>query len=693
MINRYRVYGQTEDTPVNDGDSYWTGFKSRFQSTCLKDGEAHYSGNMRMDKGTCKVRKGLKALSNDISLTNPPLIVGTAQLAYDEAVTGITRSINTATVTTTANHGYSSSDRINIRGAVETDYDGDFTIAVTGLDTFTYTVANTPTTPATGTIYANRGPRVYNFYGSYALGSGDYADDATNTEGIVICSQEAAYLYRYGYSTLTISYPTNETVAETDQCCLVQFLNKLYLFRGYETAASLDVSALAQTSGTATATTSTAHGLSTNDWVTISGAAPDGYNGIVQITNTGTYTFTYTVDSSIAVLATGTITARPCKPPLYWDLNTTTLAFQVVPTGPNAAGAPLINMPAVDWAMYFISRFILPWSRDQLILSDVLDVSTYDPSQTQFRILPGTNDWLVAAFPYQLSRLLVLYRKSVHAVYLDSATLAVAGAYEITRNFGCVSRRSVANCGPSILWLSDIGVVQMSVNSELSLQNTSAPLSDPIQDIIETINWAYAGNAVATFWNNRYYLAVPTSGSTTNNTILVYNFLNSQWESVDTYPISFDVVNFHIISYNGTKRIHAVSTPGYVSLMEENEEDEFGAPGDEADYVITGQLKTRNYLAQTYDLKKVKRYQLEANMGAGGAFTTNYVLSNPDYTQVEPTETTSTSDLDTNYTFRQTVNRRGVSSRLELTTTGGRPEFKAVVIEAAVSSRPTINYP
>lgn len=692
-MNRYRKYGELDDVPLNDGDSFWTGFKSRFQPTYLQSGEAYYSGNMRMDKGTCKVRKGLKSLSTDISLNNPPLIVGGFSLAISVAITSITRSVNTATVTTTTPHGYSSNDRVNIRGAVQTDYNGDYTISVTGLSTFTYTVANTPVTPATGTILANKGPRVYNVYASAALGSGDYADDSTNTEGIVICASAQAYLYRYGQATINITYPANETVATTDQCCLIQFLNNLFLFRGYSTAATLNVSALSQAIGTATCTTSTAHGLSTNDWVTITGASPDGYNGIVQITKTGTFTFTYTVDSSIATLATGTITARPCKPPLYWDLDTTTHAFQVVPTGPNAAGAPLINMPAVDWGMFFVSRMVLPWSRDQLVLSDLLDANTYDPSQTQFRILPGTNDWLIAAFPYQLSRLLVLYRKSVHAVYLDSSTLTVAGAYEVTRNFGCVGRRTVANCGPSILWLSDLGVMQMSVNSELSLQNTVSPLSDPIQDIIETINWGYAGNAVATFWNNRYYLAVPTGQSVVNNTILVYNFLNQSWESVDTYPAGFDVLNFHIISYNGSKRIHVVGSAGFVSLTEENEEDQFGAPGSEMDYVITGTLKTRNYLAATYDLKKVKRYQLETNMGANASFNTSYVLSNPDFTQVEPSQTTSSSDVDTNYSFRQTVNRRGVSSRLELTTTGGRPEFKGVIVESAVTSRATLSYP
>ncbi len=277
----------------------------------------------------------------------------------------------------------------------------------------------------------------------------------------------------------------------------------------------------------------------------------------------------------------------------------------------------------------------------------------------------------------------------MHAIFLDGTSLAVASAYEITRNFGCVARKSVANCGPFIVWLSDIGVVKMEIGNELSLTNTSAPLSDPIQDQIDTINWAYAGNAVGTFWNNRYYLAAPTNGSLVNNTIFVYNFLNEAWESVDTYPSGYDVINFHVISYNGTKRIHSVGSFGFVSLLEENDFDEFGAPQAPMDYQIAGLLKTRNYLAATYDIKKVRRFQTEINVTEGDAFTANYVLSNPDHTmQVIDYVATTTTDA----TLRSTVNRRGVSGRIEFSTSYGRPEFKAVTAESTVSSRATLNY-
>lgn len=68
------------------------------------------------------------------------------------AITSITRSSTTATVTTTTNHGLSGTFELTIQGADQTDYNGSFTCTTTGANTFTYTVANSPTTPATGTI-------------------------------------------------------------------------------------------------------------------------------------------------------------------------------------------------------------------------------------------------------------------------------------------------------------------------------------------------------------------------------------------------------------------------------------------------------------------------------------------------------------------------------------------------------------
>jgi len=67
-------------------------------------------------------------------------------------VSSITRSGTTATVTTTNDHNLATGLSVTIAGANETDYNITAIISVTSNTTFTYTVAGSPTTPATGTI-------------------------------------------------------------------------------------------------------------------------------------------------------------------------------------------------------------------------------------------------------------------------------------------------------------------------------------------------------------------------------------------------------------------------------------------------------------------------------------------------------------------------------------------------------------
>ena len=77
------------------------------------------------------------------------------------SVTSLTRTGDLAAATCAAPHGLSSGDYAAIAGAAQGDYNGEFPVTVTGDTTFTYDVANTPTSPATGTISAKRAPLGY----------------------------------------------------------------------------------------------------------------------------------------------------------------------------------------------------------------------------------------------------------------------------------------------------------------------------------------------------------------------------------------------------------------------------------------------------------------------------------------------------------------------------------------------------
>lgn len=123
------------------------------------------------------------------------------------AVASITRSVNTATVTTVDDHGYSTDDWVAIAGAVQTDYNVAAQITVTGAKTFTYAVANTPTTPATGTITAAAG---LGFDNATILSSSPYSSRYTQLR---VIGSGTVYLGRR--FTVSNKITTDESPAQT----------------------------------------------------------------------------------------------------------------------------------------------------------------------------------------------------------------------------------------------------------------------------------------------------------------------------------------------------------------------------------------------------------------------------------------------------------------------------------------------
>ena len=77
---------------------------------------------------------------------------GTGPLPYQDTVT-ITRSGTTVSVSHTA-HGMPTGKQVAIRGADQPEYNGVWTISNVTTNGYDYTIAGTPTTPATGTIQA-----------------------------------------------------------------------------------------------------------------------------------------------------------------------------------------------------------------------------------------------------------------------------------------------------------------------------------------------------------------------------------------------------------------------------------------------------------------------------------------------------------------------------------------------------------
>jgi hypothetical protein len=319
---------------------------------------------------------------------------------------------------------------------------------------------------------------------------------------------------------------------------------------------------------------SAAHGLLVGDKVYVENSFA-GYSGLFTIDSVTTNDFTYTMPAvashgaiglgscsySASELITTTEGCDVCsamdkifisrgfdKRPLKWDLNVTVTALASSGTGsefPNCS-----NLMYYGNRLIAIGKFHLETNPlrnyDTVSVSNFLDYNDWDVADA-FSVNNGSNDQLVGVAPWTLNEFLVFMRNSIYYVsvgnnrYVTGAPLGDDSYIKtLATDIGCLAKKSVVQAGGGVFFLSDNGVYflqpQPASAESMKLLTMADPISAPIDDVIQRINRNYAGNAVATYWNNRYYLAVPLDDSTVNNTVLVYNFILKQWESVDTYP-------------------------------------------------------------------------------------------------------------------------------------------------------------
>lgn len=205
---------------------------------------------------------------------------------------------------------------------------------------------------------------------------------------------------------------------------------------------------------------------------------------------------------------------------------TSTGTATVVKTG--VSGGPIPNCRD---GIYFANRVYGIYGPDLMAVSDVLNPTVYLPLQSDFRLNSGTNDRLVAIYPFNESTIVVFKQRSILAISHTTNDLSSVRLIEITRDYGCVSAKSIASNGSQLLWLSQRGVVTLNQTDYGLAQTVPVPLSDPIAKSIARIDWSLAKNACAAYFDNKYILSVPTvDGDGTNDLTLVFNFLNNAWD-------------------------------------------------------------------------------------------------------------------------------------------------------------------
>lgn len=380
-------------------------------------------------------------------------------------------------------------------------------------------------------------------------------------------------------------------------------------------------------------------------------------------------------------------------------------------------GLGFTHMPAPEYAAYHQRRLVMPFKYsvddaedsftyrailDEVIVSDILDSDTYDQVYAQYRFNAGTADFNVGLHSFSDDKLLVFNRNSIHLVSgagLDSTVQL------ITNEVGCVARNSIIQVGNNVLFLSDNGVYGANFQDLYNLRGNEVPLSSPIDPVIKRINRAVWDKSVGVYFDNRYYLAVPLDGSQVNNAILIFNFINKQWESIDTTEdVNWNIANLIVAGKKADRAVYAVNTLGGLHKIDARVDavdllaTEIPVEGQEETvaYDIPASVTTRQFTLGTIDRKRWNNFELHVQSSPDNAsdLSISAELENIDSTVDLGTLNSLNSNTnlapDEDVSVRGRIgNKRAYGMQVTLNNTVGRPRFRAIKVAGAEAFRST----
>lgn len=654
-MSRYSTYGQLDDPIAQDGDRGFMGFNNRLRPDQLQPGMLADAQNVRMDRnGEAQVRKGVELIL--------------APLAVDEDALSLPFDLPTALE------------------------EGDGTTAILNDD-----VVNA-------------------IYGSTGFSN---PNDITSQYIVIAANAKSIAINVSDGTTTDIAYPAG--LAITQSVDMIQAFNKVFIFRNGATALEWD--------GVLTGTpafTKVASGTYTQP-VTVSPSDLDISDGKATATLTTAELAGFKVGQTIIIESVGNSSLVVGDKYVIAEIDTpnNTLSFfaqhadesdktGVVFERPVSVGLGFSHMPAPPFAVYHQRRLVMPFkftvdssadsftSRgilDEVIASDILDTDTYDQIYAQYRFNAGTADFVVGLHSFAEDRLLVFNRNSIHIVE-NSTSLQAATTRVLTNEVGCVARKSIVQVGSQIIFLSDNGVYGTQFIDEYNLRGTETPLSESINETIKRINREAWDQSVAIYFENRYYIAVPIDGSSDNNAILVYNFLNKQWESIDTVDDgNYHTTNMMVVGDGNDRGVYAVNNVGGVHRLDQRVDgvDRVIAQigGSQVTPNIPASVTTRQYTINSMDRKKWKEFDLHVQSSDSNSsdFDITIETENPDFTGLLGSLASyngSALAVDEDVSIRGRIgNRRGYGIQFKFNNTSGRPRIRAIEVEGATSMRST----
>lgn len=719
-----------------ENDNNFIGFASRLDPANLKPGVLQSSRNMRLQRGTAQPRKGCERMTDDtlntLMQSGSGYYVNTA--GEDNVVLLFTDGMvlyNTQRQTFSTKYTFPTGRYLPI---------GTLTTQTLGISSGTPPFDQWVNVQTTIGINVGNKIKIGNATNSPVVTYDEYEILSLNGTRIYFALAAATV---QPPATLADPTPTVSVILESFafEPEIVQALDKLYIFRGLPgpkiTATVTNPQVQNGNTITVTVTTATPHGLRVGSEVnlidTITPYQHPFFHAnfiVTTVPSTTQFTFQFTNTTGSTIQAHTNITgflAQQANPPLVWDGVSGSLSF-VNQTGINVDGT--YPLPPAEFGLYFQNRIVVKTDDTQITATDILS-DRYD-SLNVYTINQGGYDSIVGALPWIENQFLLFLSKSIYIAFIDprfDPTVPDRSQITVvTTEVGCLARHSIVPAGQFVFFFSGKGIHMLTPQLDLKVLGNTLPLSEPIDDYFDNVNFDYARKVTATYFDNRFFIAFPTSEAVKNNSILVFNTLNQAWESIDTYPDGMYIDNFIPALYNNKRRLFIVSNignptqvplsgpvaPGQPStflagayggifLAEQLESgDEFqGLTGtpilpfmlpatiSALSYLITpvaASVRTREYAIGTQMTKRYSRAEFQFNNTAGDDVSIFATVHDPDSTE-EVLRYVFTGSAQIDGTIRPRLAMKGVGIDIQVNFNTGRPSLKSASVYAIQANR------
>ena len=662
-------------------------------------------------------RNGTTALENNLKISTISAATVTGSSNTANITTSTNHNLVTGDIVTINNLGFSTTDPNVSTKTITRTGDTTFTFLLTASGDETYTVSSTS---VVSTDFTKVASGAYTQPVSINTVVKDFS--IINSVGSLHTSQSLSV-----GNTLSIS---NDGPTAS---CGLKLASEFLIKEVFSSDSTVAVTGVAVSGATATVTTGAAHGLSLNQTISFADldAGINGNNSVSKV-NSGTE-FEVEVATTFSPSDT-TGTVAPAAGVSFIVLpdavSSEKTQAEVRASDPIfikkvSVGLGFTHMPAPEFAVYHQRRLVMPFkfdvasaadtytSRgilDEIIASDILDTDTYDQIYAQYRFNAGEADFVVGLHSFSEDKLMVFNRNSIHLVS-NTTTLQGASTNLLTDEVGCVARDTIRQVGSQVIFLSDNGIYSTQFFDEYNLRGTETPLSEPINSTVQRIQRQYWSKSVAVYFDNRYYIAVPLdtfqdglpNNDGVNNALLIYNFLNKQWESIDQVNNNNWNIDNLIVAGEGTQRaVYAINSLGGIHSIDTR------VTGD--DLVITdigetssdpqsikGSITTRQYTLGNLNRKSWREFELhvESSEDNDSDLDISFFTENPDTDG--PIRINSLSNLNggdliesQDVSIRGRIgNRRGHGIQFIFNNTVGRHKIRAIRTSGSTSFRST----